>query len=92
MSFATCDLCDANEDKIAAGTLSVLPPVFQRFGKETASSGPAATLKGFEDNVLARSALETAGKGAETGQQVGDTHHPFDDRRVAAEELESVWS
>jgi UDP-N-acetylmuramyl-tripeptide synthetase len=32
------------------------------------------------------------GKGAETGQQVGDELLPFDDRLVAAEELESAWS
>ncbi len=63
MSFATCDICDANEDKIAAGTLSVLPPVFQKFGKRVAFSGQAATLKVFEDNVLVRSTLETPGNG-----------------------------
>ena len=33
------------------------------------------------------------GKGAETGQQIGaDASIPFDDRVVAAEELEAVWS
>jgi UDP-N-acetylmuramyl tripeptide synthase len=32
------------------------------------------------------------GKGAETGQQLADTVVPFDDRIVAAEMLESVWS
>ncbi|HJV88359.1 MAG TPA: ribonuclease E activity regulator RraA [Noviherbaspirillum sp.] len=63
MSFATCDICDANEDKIAAGTLSVLPPIFQKFGKREAFSGQAATLKVFEDNVLVRSTLETPGNG-----------------------------
>jgi regulator of ribonuclease activity A len=63
MSFATCDICDANEDKLAAGTLAVLPPVFQKFGKRSAFSGPATTLKVFEDNVLVRQALETPGNG-----------------------------
>ena len=63
MTFATCDLCDANEDKIANGILSVLPPVFQSYGKRTAFSGPAATLKVFEDNVLVRAALEMQGAG-----------------------------
>jgi regulator of ribonuclease activity A len=63
MSFATCDLCDANEDRLAAGTLCVLPPVFQKFGKRTAFHGPAVTLKVFEDNVLVRAALETPGSG-----------------------------
>ena len=63
MSFATCDLCDANEDKLAGGTLAVLPPVFRSFGKQAAFCGPAATLKVFEDNVLVRSTLETPGNG-----------------------------
>lgn len=63
MSFATCDLCDTNEDKLADGSLAVLPPVFQKFGKRPAFCGPAATLKVFEDNVLVRSALETPGEG-----------------------------
>jgi regulator of ribonuclease activity A len=63
MTFATCDICDANEDRIAAGTLFVLPPVFQAFGKLRQFSGPARTLKVFEDNVLVRAALETPGQG-----------------------------
>jgi regulator of ribonuclease activity A len=63
MSFATCDLCDANEDKLAAGTLHVLPPFFASFGKRGAFAGPARTLKVFEDNVLVRAALETPGDG-----------------------------
>ncbi|RJG00310.1 ribonuclease E activity regulator RraA [Noviherbaspirillum sedimenti] len=63
MSFATCDICDANEDKLAAGTLAVLPPVFKSFGKRPAFAGPSRTLKVFEDNVLVRAALETPGEG-----------------------------
>lgn len=63
MSFATCDICDANEEKLAAGTLAVLPPVFKAFGKRVAFAGPARTLKVFEDNVLVRAALETPGEG-----------------------------
>lgn len=63
MSFATCDICDANEDKLATGALAVLPPVFQKFGKLVKFSGRAATLKVFEDNVLVRQALETPGEG-----------------------------
>ena len=61
MTFATCDICDGNEDKLASGALAVLPPVFQKFGKKVKFSGPAATLKVFEDNVLVRAALETPG-------------------------------
>lgn len=61
--FATTDLCDAHEDKIADGTLAVLPPVFRSFGKIAAFRGPAATLKVFEDNALVRAMLETPGNG-----------------------------
>jgi regulator of ribonuclease activity A len=63
MDFATCDLCDANEDRLAAGSLNVLPPVFRSFGKRARFCGPAATVKVFEDNVLVRAALETEGRG-----------------------------
>jgi len=63
MAFATCDICDANEDKLSNGTLAVLPPVFQKFGMQLAFSGQARTLKVFEDNVLVRAALETPGNG-----------------------------
>ena len=63
MEFSTCDLCDANEDNLADGTLAVLPPQFLSFGKRARFSGPASTLKVFEDNVLVRSALEQAGEG-----------------------------
>jgi regulator of ribonuclease activity A len=64
MTFATCDLCDANEDKLADGSLHVLPPVFRDFGKHARFAGPARTLKVFEDNVLVRAALETPGEGS----------------------------
>ncbi|MFC7518220.1 ribonuclease E activity regulator RraA [Herbaspirillum sp. GCM10030257] len=63
MTFATCDICDANEDKLANGTLTVLPPVFQKFGMQLTFSGQATTLKVFEDNVLVRSTLEMPGNG-----------------------------
>ena len=62
--FSTCDLCDANEQKLTDGALSVLPPVFKKFGKRSRFSGPARTLKVFEDNVLVRAALETPGEGS----------------------------
>lgn len=64
MSFATCDLCDANEDKLADGSLAILPPVFEKFGRHIRFAGPARTLKVFEDNVLVRAALETPGDGS----------------------------
>lgn len=61
MSFSTCDLCDAHEEHIVNGSLRVLPPGFHSFGKVSHFSGPARTLKVFEDNALVRSTLETPG-------------------------------
>lgn len=63
MSFATTDICDANEDKIADGSLRVLAPVFQSFGQSVKFAGPASTLKVFEDNTLVRTALDEPGNG-----------------------------
>ena len=64
MDFATCDLCDTNEEKLVNGSLAILPPVFSAFGKHLRFSGPVRTLKVFEDNVLVRAALETPGEGS----------------------------
>lgn len=61
--LATADLCDAHEDSLKAGSLRVLPPVFQNYGGEIAASGPIVTLKCIEDNGLVRSMLETPGRG-----------------------------
>ncbi len=63
MSFATCDLCDAHESRLADGSLRVLAPMFLGFGKVARFSGPATTLKVFEDNALVRATLETPGGG-----------------------------
>ena len=63
MSFSTCDICDANEGKIAEGSLSVIPPIFMRFGRNGQFCGPATTLKVFEDNGMVRSTLEMPGNG-----------------------------
>jgi regulator of ribonuclease activity A len=62
-TFATTDLCDANEDRLGAGTLRVLAPVFRAFGRAESFAGPASTLKVFEDNLLVRAALEEKGEG-----------------------------
>jgi regulator of ribonuclease activity A len=59
----TTDLCDAHEEKIAAGSLRVVEPGFQSWGKKPAFMGQAHTLKVFEDNSLVRSALEKDGQG-----------------------------
>ena len=63
MSFSTCDLCDAHASMLAAGSLAVLPPIFTAYGARAAFSGPAQTLKVFEDNALVRTTLESAGDG-----------------------------
>ena len=63
MKFATCDLCDAHEDQLQAGSLCALPPLFLAYGAELAFAGPAVCLKLFEDNGMVRSMLETPGQG-----------------------------
>ncbi len=63
-AYPTADLCDANEDRLANGTLAILPPTFRQFGKRVRFAGPARTLKVFEDNVLVRAALEAPGEGS----------------------------
>ncbi len=63
MKHATTDLCDANEPRLADGTLRVMAPGFRAFGKQLAFAGPAATLKVFEDNSLVRETLESPGQG-----------------------------
>lgn len=63
MSFATTDLCDAHEDRIAQGSLRIVPPGYLAWGKRAAFHGQAHTLKVFEDNSLVRSALEQPGQG-----------------------------
>jgi len=64
MSFATTDLCDENPGLLDDGRLAVLPPVFRHFGQHMKFSGPAVTLKVFEDNALVRATLETPGNGS----------------------------
>lgn len=61
MTFATTDICDANEDLIASGQLRVLPPIFKVYGGLSQFSGAAVTLKVFEDNTWVRTLLDEAG-------------------------------
>ena len=58
MSFSTADLYDQNEDKV-----QVTLPGLVNFGGRKRFSGPAVTLKVFEDNSLVRAALEEKGQG-----------------------------
>ena len=54
----TADLYDAY-----GSALQVATPLFRDYGGCRFFSGPAATLKVFEDNTLVRAALESAGHG-----------------------------
>jgi regulator of ribonuclease activity A len=63
MTFSTCDICDANEDKLASGEIVAMPPIFKNFGNVHRFSGPVTTLKLFEDNGMVRQVLETPGDG-----------------------------
>lgn len=55
---ATADLYDKHGEAI-----QVAAPMFRDFGKRKVFSGPAYTLKVFEDNSLVRETLEQAGNG-----------------------------
>ena len=58
MSFATADLYDEYEED-----LQIARPIFNDYGDIKQFSGPALTLKVFEDNSLVRAALEEPGLG-----------------------------
>ena len=60
IKFATCDLCDANRGN-SSGSFRVLPPVFGDFGGISKFSGPIVTVRCFEDNGLAKAAVESSG-------------------------------
>ncbi|GGL89225.1 putative 4-hydroxy-4-methyl-2-oxoglutarate aldolase [Deinococcus aerolatus] len=53
----TSDLCDAHPEA------QVFAPVFQNFGENPRFSGPALTLRVYENNTLVRATLETPGEG-----------------------------
>ncbi len=63
MSFATTDICDANEDLILKGQLRVCAPVFKAYGGLSKFKGAAVTLKVFEDNTWVRTLLDEPGQG-----------------------------
>lgn len=58
MSFATADLVDEHEENLRIAT-----PMFNDYGGKKKFSGPASTVKVFEDNSLVRAALEEPGEG-----------------------------
>jgi regulator of ribonuclease activity A len=55
---AIADLCDAYGEQV-----QVVAPLFRDYGGARAFSGPIATVKVHEDNVLVRQALEEPGVG-----------------------------
>ncbi len=61
LSFATCDLCDANKGH-TSGSFRVLPPVFRSYGARAKFCGPVVTVKCFEDNSLVKAAVESPGR------------------------------
>src|ERR1700738_4878967 len=63
MSFATADLCDQHEDRLASGQLRIVAPGLLHLGRRPRFAGEAVTLKVFEDNSLVRTALEEPGRG-----------------------------
>lgn len=58
---ATAEVCAANLSLVA--NLYSLAPIFQRYGRHGAFSGPVTTVKVFEDNVLVWQMLESKGEG-----------------------------
>jgi regulator of ribonuclease activity A len=59
----TADVWDAFGETDQPGNIRVMAPVFHDFGGIPEFSGPAITIKVFEDNVLVRRALEAPGYG-----------------------------
>lgn len=63
MDFQTADLCDQFEERVRAGQIRVVHPMFNAYGKRPRFHGQIVTLKIFEDNSLVRQALERPGDG-----------------------------
>ncbi len=61
--YATTDLCDAHEDRLAGDSLRVLPPGWLSLGRRAQFHGPTVTLKIFEDNSLLAEAVRQPGQG-----------------------------
>jgi len=58
MSWTTPDLCDAFSER-----LRIAEPLFRDFGGEPKFSGPAETIKCFEDNSRIAETVATEGRG-----------------------------
>ena len=58
MNWSTPDLCDAHSEE-----LRVAAPIFRDYGGEPKFTGPAETIKCFEDNSLVAELVDTEGRG-----------------------------
>ncbi|MQY51703.1 ribonuclease E activity regulator RraA [Rhodocyclus tenuis] len=63
MPFCTADLLDANEARLADGSLRVATPLFRNFGGRNKFMGRITTLSTFEDNSRVREILAESGAG-----------------------------
>lgn len=59
MTFKTADLCDDYSKD-----LKICEMIFQSYGGRRSFSGPIATVRVFEDNVLVKEALQTVPEGS----------------------------
>ena len=84
MARLTPDLCDDHPDVALA-----VAPLFRSFGGPAAFSGPIATVKVHEDNVLVREALAEPGAGRVLVVDGGEKRS--EERRVG-KECRSRWS
>lgn len=57
-NFKTADLCDEYSEELMICELE-----FKPYGKHSRFSGPIATVRVFEDNVLVKEALQTVAEG-----------------------------
>lgn len=58
MAFVTCDLCDANPDKVR-----VVESMFNNYGGRPVFSGQVVTVKCHEDNTVVKDQVGKPGKG-----------------------------
>lgn len=63
MSYHTADLLDANEERLADGSLRVATPILRAYGGRPAFAGRIVTLRCFEDNSKVREIVSAPGKG-----------------------------
>jgi len=60
LTFATCDLCDANKNA-PDDAFRVVAATLRNFGAHQTFAGPVETVKCYEDNTLVKAAVESSG-------------------------------